>query len=97
MLLGGELLFSGVGDALPLPERRLGHPVGGLAGRLDLGVHLVDLLERHALGLVDVEVHKGDADEAAAEPDEEDPAWWLELAGGGYDEGECAHLDCRLA
>jgi hypothetical protein len=47
-------------------------PVHGFGRQLDLVVQLVDLLERESLGLVDHEVHKGDAQEAAAEPDEED-------------------------
>lgn len=39
---------------------------------LDLGVQIIDLLQRQAFRLVDEEVHKGNADKAAAEPDEED-------------------------
>lgn len=50
---------------LRLPLRRLG-------SNRHLLVELVDLLESKTLGLVDEEVDEGNAQEAAAEPDEED-------------------------
>lgn len=62
LLLSKVLLREGVGW----------HPRSGLASARDLAVQLVDLLQGEALGLVDVEVHKRDAQEAAGKPDEED-------------------------
>lgn len=53
-------------------ERHGRHEAARLPRLADLVVELVDLLEREALGLVDHGVDKGDADEAAAAPDEED-------------------------
>ena len=41
-------------------------------GLVDLGIQLVDLLERKTLGLVDHGPDEEDADEAASAPDEED-------------------------
>jgi len=48
------------------------HEAARLPRLADLVVELIDLLEREALGLVDHGVDEGDADEAAAAPDEED-------------------------
>lgn len=59
---GVLVLLPGLGR---LPRRRL-------ARNLDLGVQLVDLLQAEALCLVDEEVDVGDAQEAGAEPHEED-------------------------
>lgn len=75
-----------VRDALALHERRPRPPLCALARRRDLGVQLVDLLERPALGLVDEQVHKGDAQEAAAEPDEEDLGLQVGVARAVVDE-----------
>jgi hypothetical protein len=63
------LLAKGV---LALGKGHLRLPLCALAGGPALVVHLVDLLEGVALGLVNVEVDKGDADKAEGEPDEED-------------------------
>lgn len=60
------------GRVLSVPVADGGDPIRTLAGALALGVQLVDLLERQTLGLVDEEVHEGDAEEAGGEPDEED-------------------------
>lgn len=73
-------------DALALHKGLRGPPVDALPRRLDLGVQLVDLLERPALGLVDKEVDKGDTDKAAAEPDEEDLRLQVGVAGAVVDE-----------
>lgn len=84
--LGAPLLPSGRVDAGPVPEVVRGLPGGRLAGRWALGVHQVDLLEREALGLVDEEVDKGDADKAAGEPDEEDLGLQVGVAGAVVDQ-----------
>ena len=47
-------------------------PPNTLPSRTDLIVKLVNFLQGQALGLIDHCVHKSDAEEAAAEPDEED-------------------------
>lgn len=66
-------LFAFLGrEALPLAEGQAWHPAGRLASRRAVGVHLVDLFEGQALGLVDVEVNEGNADETAPKPDKED-------------------------
>lgn len=75
--------------ASPLLERRRRPPVDALAGGTEpphLAVQLVDLLERQALGLVDEEVDEGDAEEAAAEPDEEDLGLQVGVPGPVVDE-----------
>lgn len=48
------------------------HPGGGLASVRHLAVELVNLLQAEPLGLVDEEPDVGNAEEAGAEPDEED-------------------------
>ena len=55
-----------------LLERCGGPPAHTLSRARYLEVQLVDLFQRQALRLVDHEVHEGDAEEAACEPDEED-------------------------
>ena len=64
-----------------IPEIRGRFPADALPGHGDLVVELVDLLQRQALGLVDHEVHKGNAPEAARKPDEEDLALEIRVAG----------------
>jgi len=64
-------------------------PVLGLVCLRDFVVELVDLLEGQALGLVDEEVDKRDADEAKAEPDEEDLGLQVGIAGPEVDEVRC--------
>lgn len=65
---------------------RLRGPLGRLASRDALGVHLVNLFEREALGFINKEVDKGNADKAAAEPDEEDLGLEVGIAGAKVDE-----------
>ena len=57
---------------LHLAEGNGGSPVLAQPGTAHLAVQLIHLLEGKALGLVDHKVHKRDAEEAAAAPDEED-------------------------
>lgn len=67
-----SLLEVTAGSAhLSLLKRNLWFPVLALAGGAALLVHGIDLFKRQAFGLVDVEINKGDADEATPEPDEE--------------------------
>lgn len=76
-------------DGQSLPECVGGLPVPALpcgAQPGHLGVELVDLLERQALGLVDEEVDKGNAEEAATEPDEENLALQVGIARAVVDE-----------
>ena len=82
LILGWVLLHGpALGrNALALPECDRRAPVLGLPRRMTLGVEFVDLLERQALGLVDIEVDKGNAQEAAAEPYEEDLALQVGVA-----------------
>lgn len=47
-------------------------PANTLPSRTDLIVKLVNFLQGQALGFIDHGVHESDAEEAAAEPDEED-------------------------
>lgn len=62
-----------VGDAsLVLLHSLGGTPLGGVGCPGDLFVEQVDLFQAETLGLVDHAVDESDADEAAAEPDEED-------------------------
>lgn len=49
-----------------------GHPGGGLASVRNLTVELVNLFQAEPLGLIDEEPYVGNAEEAGAEPDEED-------------------------
>lgn len=58
-----NLLFLSPGDG--------GLPANTLPGGADLIVQLINFFQGQALGLVDHGVHKGNAQEAAAEPDEE--------------------------
>jgi hypothetical protein len=67
-------------NALALAEGRRRPPAGALVRQLDFLVHGVDLLECEALGLVDEEVGERNAQEAAAEPDEEDLALQVGVA-----------------
>lgn len=86
-----------IDDSLLLTQRTLlvgkgvrGRPGRAVAGRLALVVHLVDLLERVRLGLVDEEVDKGNADEAEREPDEEDLGLQVGVSGTVVDQvGSC--------
>jgi hypothetical protein len=55
-----------------LRKRRSRFPPHTLSGNLNLIIQLIDLLQGKTLGLIDHEVHEGDAQEAACEPDEED-------------------------
>jgi hypothetical protein len=57
-----------------LRECRLRSPSHALTRNLDLRIQLIDLLQRQALRLVDHKPHKGNAEEAAREPDEKDLA-----------------------
>lgn len=67
-----------------------GRPGRAVAGRLALVVHLVDLLERVRLGLVDEEVDERNADEAEREPDEEDLGLQVGVSGTVVDQvGGC--------
>lgn len=79
-------LSTGSRHALAVLPGFRGLPLCGLARHADLVVELIDLFEGETLGLVDEEVDKGDADEAAAEPDEEDLALEVGLAGTKVDE-----------
>ncbi len=66
---------------------RLGLPASTAPRRNRLvGVHLIDLLQRQALCLVDHEVHKGDAQEAAGEPHKEDLALQVGIARAVVDQ-----------
>lgn len=60
------------GNTLSLCKGGARDPVLALRSRLHLVVHLINLLERVALGLVYEEIDEGNADEAESEPDEED-------------------------
>lgn len=72
LLVDGATLNNGQDAALRATGRTGRGPLGRLAGRDALGVHLVNLLERQALCLIDEKVDKGDADKAAAKPHKED-------------------------
>jgi len=55
-------------------------PMHGSERLLDLVVQLVDLLQIEALDLVNHKIHKGDTQEAAAGPYEEDPGLQIRCA-----------------
>ena len=69
-----------------LSERRRRHPSHTLTCHGNFGIELIDLLERKTLGLVDHEVDKRDAPEAAREPDEEDLALEVCVTGSEVDQ-----------
>ena len=75
--------MAGTSDVLNLLERNCGHEAMALPRLGDLGVELVDLLEREALGLVDHGPDEEDADEAASTPDEEDFGAEIDTLGYG--------------
>lgn len=64
-----------------LPKRSLRRPAYALARDMDFTIELVNLLEREAFGFIDHEIHKGNAYETAAEPDEEDLGLQVCVAG----------------
>jgi len=72
-----DIRHLGVGDGR--------HEALGLPRLADLGVELVDLLEREALGLVDGEVDESATDEAEAAPDEEDFGLQVSVPGARVD------------
>jgi hypothetical protein len=74
-----------LGNVLDILEAERGHEALALPRLVDFSVELVDLLEREALGLVDHEVDKGDADEAETAPDEEDLGLQVGVAGAVVD------------
>jgi hypothetical protein len=71
--LNGREFFRSAGSLsfLHLPEGDGGCPADAPASAADLHIEFVDLLEGEALGFVDHQVNKDDADEAARAPDEE--------------------------
>jgi len=71
---------------LPLVEADLGCPAGTLPSLAYIAVHLVNLLKRAALSLIDEKVHKCNTDEASSEPDEEDLALKVGVALAVVDE-----------
>lgn len=82
----GKGLPANIGpDILDLGVRDGRHESLGLPRLGDLGVELIDLLEREAFGLVDEEVDEGAADEAEAAPDEEDLGLQVGVAWAGVD------------
>lgn len=96
LLLAIIVLDRRIPVVVECPRRR---PLGALrpgpqAHVLHVRVQRVDVLERQALGLVDEEVDKRDAREAAREPDEEDLGLQVGVAvaevdevGGGVGDG----------
>jgi hypothetical protein len=83
---GGPARLGNILDVLEAESRNEALALPRLA---DLAVELVDLLEREALGLVDHEVDKGNADEAEASPDEEDLGLQVCVAGAVIDHVWC--------
>lgn len=73
-----NLLLLSPGDA------RL--PANTLPSRTDLIIQLVNFLQGQALRLVDHGVNEGNAEEAAAEPDEEDLGLQVRVAGSVVDQ-----------
>lgn len=65
-------LASRARDTLSVLPGLGGLPLSGLTSNTDFIIELVDLLERESLGLVDEEVDKGNTQETAAKPNEED-------------------------
>lgn len=95
-----------------LSERSLWNPTLGLSCNANISIQLINLLKRQALGLVDEEVHEGDADETAAEPDPKDLglqigvlAWavvdeiWCRVGDGEIEQPVCGscHGKCLRA
>lgn len=68
------------------PERYGGNPTGTVSCITDLAIQLVDLLQGESLGLVDHEVNKCNADEAATAPDEENLGLQIGIACSVIDE-----------
>jgi hypothetical protein len=79
-------LASRARDTLSVLPGLSGLPLSGLASNSDFIIELVNLLKRESLGFVDEEVDKGNAQETAAEPDEEDLGLEVGLSGAVVDE-----------
>lgn len=63
---------------------------------LHIAIQLINLLKRQAFGLVDKEINKRYADEAAAEPDEEDLGLQVGVAWTVVDEVRGCVGDCPV-
>lgn len=83
------LLHSCGLSILEFSESHGGDPVDTLSGVGDLGVQFINLFQGETLGFVDEEVHEGDADKAAASPDEEDLGLQVGVALAVVDEVWC--------
>lgn len=77
-------------------------PANTLPCRANLIIELINLLQSQTLGLVDHGVHERNAQEAAAEPDEEDlglqvRVTWpvVDQVGGGVGDGPVEEPVCR--
>ena len=68
-------------DSISPSSGDLGKPRIREENRIDLLIHLINLLQSQALGLVNHKIHECDAQEAAGEPDEEDLALKIGVAG----------------
>ena len=86
MIVTTKHLASRARDTLSVLPGLSGPPLSGLASRTDFIIELVDLLKRESLGFIDEEVDKGNAQETAAEPDEEDLGLEVGLSGAVVDE-----------
>lgn len=87
--LGGvvlEVFIAVVGNTLSVLPRLVWYPLGGTGSKRHLLVQLVNLFETEAFGLVNEEVDKGNAEEAATEPDEEDLGLQIGIARAVVDE-----------
>lgn len=85
-----------VRDGQPLDEGLGGPPMLRLVRHFHLGIHLVDLFQSETLGLVDEEVHEGDTQEAAPEPDEKDLGLQVCVARAIVHEVGGAEGDCPV-
>ena len=91
------LLLHNLGlSVLEFSEGHGRDPVGTLSGVRDLSVQFINLFQGESLGFIDEEVHEGDADEAAASPDEEYFGLQIGVPLTIVDEVRCRKCNCPV-
>jgi hypothetical protein len=73
-----------------------GLPANTLPGRADLIVELINFFQGQPLSLINHGVNKGDAQEAAAEPDEENLGLQVRIAGSIVDKVRGGEAECPV-
>lgn len=73
-------------DFLDIPKSGCWSPISAEPCAADFPIHFIDLLEGEALGFINHEIDKGDADEATAAPQIEDLGLKIGIAGAIVDQ-----------